>query len=319
MRKPGSLFAPDAIIMDQHSLVLAISSDLQTQAVLTDTWKTYDWIICIPYEISYVWFSKWGLIKILFIYTRYSTFIDTIMALKKQIHDFENCSNESSSFNTIFSGFGIGICAMILMIWTYTLCKRSRRVLATFGLSWFVVGGIAAWAAVRWSKTFSAPATIVGDPSTGPICHLSQTSIIRFVNYTALLAGETVILVLTVWKAVQLAGGFQFRQIVKMFNECGVYFYLCIYCITVVDVALLGINPNRVFQLDSLLRAMHTVLCCRLVLHLRRIGVEKARRGEDEGSQITTLREVFGTPRRESFDLSERTHRTRKQSQEMLV
>ncbi|KAF9260275.1 hypothetical protein L218DRAFT_989667 [Marasmius fiardii PR-910] len=289
--------------------------DLQAQAYVKASFFTilvYDWVFTFSNEISYIWHSRWGIIKFLFIYTRYSTFVDTIMTFREQVigvpvlapvcgTTFETgaanlppslLSLQINGLSLVFSGAGMGMCGLILMVWTYTLYERSRKVLCLFALFWMIMTGIGAWAVIKWANTFSMSSSQPGfNGNLG--CTESRTSSLRYLGYSSLLGGETVVLILTVIKAIQMAGIRSLSRLMRLFNECGVIFYLGIFAFTLTDVVLLFISPDGLWELDFPVRVMHTVLTCRLVLHLRGVAIKKMR-GEKEvqsdvGSQIRSL------------------------------
>jgi len=112
-------------------------------AVACLTLLTYDTVLNIDREYRHVWRSKWGLIKCLYLWTRYSTFIDTVFAVQKRSNwnlDPSTCS-AYTTFDTIFAGFGIGVTEIILMVCTYALYGRSKKLLRFFFIMWIAIGG----------------------------------------------------------------------------------------------------------------------------------------------------------------------------------
>ncbi|ESK84397.1 hypothetical protein Moror_10150 [Moniliophthora roreri MCA 2997] len=55
----------------------------------------------------------------------------------------------------------------------------------------------------------------------------------------------------------------------KPFYRYGTFFYIAVWPTSVAAVVLLLLRPQSVVQLDTFLRVMHTILCCRLVMHVR--------------------------------------------------
>ncbi|KAJ3886140.1 hypothetical protein GG344DRAFT_69913 [Lentinula edodes] len=117
--------------------------------------QIYDWFISLSREVIRVWQSKWSLVKVLYLYTRYAPFI--VMAISAQDDSSLNkywdkiervsftCNKMTfttsmmffePSVQSVFAGFTIGISDLILMLRTYSIYNKSRRVLAIFGLSW---------------------------------------------------------------------------------------------------------------------------------------------------------------------------------------
>ncbi|KAJ6615410.1 hypothetical protein B0H10DRAFT_2191061 [Mycena sp. CBHHK59/15] len=232
--------------------------------------KVYDTLLQINQEYLHVWKSRWTLIKCLYLWTRYSTFVDTTMALLHIVHANASVCNHSMMFTTIFSGFGIGITEMILMVRTYTLYERSKKLLAFFFLLWFSVGGVSFWAAIKWTAQFR-PAT----SSEVPECNLGD--LVGTVCYISLLVGETVIVFLTLWKCFRRFSPHN-SGLLNSFYRDGVWFYLAILPFTVGTVVALFVAPAGLNSImDTPVRVVHSILCCRLVTHAREMAAKEDR------------------------------------------
>jgi len=224
----------------------------------------YDWIICLDREVHRIWWSKWSLVKVLYLYARYSPFLSMIISVEERISSICNLW----TFTTIYAGFGIGVADLILMLRTYSLYNKSRRVLAIFGLTWLTIAAVCTWAITRFTNTFAV------DQSASS-CFLSKESGVVFICYISLLASETVVTLLTVWKTFNSyrKSGFQLGQVMSMVYCEGLFFYFLIIPFTIANVAVLFAAPSGLYALlDTPLTVMHSVLCCRLVLHVREVS-----------------------------------------------
>jgi len=239
---------------------------------------TYDFFLSLPHEISYIWFSKWGLVKILYFITRYLPFVDTTLTVIETLHSINNimsCSH-STTLVTICAGVGIGISAFMLMIRTCVMFDNSRKVLGTFALLWIVISALNIWAAINWTQV-----QVPFDIPEVPLCFLSKESNIGLICYISLLAGETVVVALTLWKGFQnyfLMGFFEATTKLSVnFYRDGVLFYLFVLPFTIGNVVvLLRAPPGLQLLLDTPLRVMHSILCCRLIIHIRVIADDSA-------------------------------------------
>ncbi|KAJ3873820.1 hypothetical protein F5051DRAFT_418276 [Lentinula edodes] len=246
----------------------------------------YDWFISLSREVIRVWQSRWSLVKVLYLYTRYAPFI--VMAISAQERVSSTCNK--MTFTTIFAGFTIGISDLILMLRTYSIYNKSRRVLAIFGLSWVVISAACVWAIIRFT------ASIPGSEGTGSSssCFLSSESKVVLVCYISLLAGEWVVTLLTIWKTFDLyhKSGFHISQVVSMVYCEGLFYYFMILPFTIADVAvLLSATAGFLALLDAPLTVMHSILCCRLVLHVR--DVSKHRMEDDDGDDEDDVLPTF--------------------------
>ncbi|KAF8211476.1 hypothetical protein K438DRAFT_45052 [Mycena galopus ATCC 62051] len=223
------------------------------------TLLVYDTLLQLNEEYLHVWKSRWTLIKCLYLWTSPLT-----------------CDGVTT-FTTIFSGFGIGVTQMILMVRTYTLYERSKKLLAFFFVLWFSVGGIAFWAVTKWTASNSSS-------SSGSSCYVSTSSSISIglVCYFALLVGESTIVLLTLWKVLRkMVIVSQQSDLLRSMYCDGVWFYLALLPFTIATVVCLFVAPIGLSELFTTpMQVMHSILCCRLITHARTVAAEEDKREE---------------------------------------
>ncbi|KAJ7252329.1 hypothetical protein C8J57DRAFT_1351591, partial [Mycena rebaudengoi] len=164
------------------------------------TLLVYDTILNIGLEYHHIWQKKWSLIKCLYLLSRYGTFLTTnIVVLEWLDMNMDSSSCKAlSKFDAIFSGLGMGITEIILMVRTYALYGRSKKVLGFFVVLWLSTGGVNAWALSSWTESFVVP------PSSGISCVPESSNNVLLVCYSSLLAVETIIVALTMWQGYHL-------------------------------------------------------------------------------------------------------------------
>ncbi|KAJ7863257.1 hypothetical protein B0H13DRAFT_1095075 [Mycena leptocephala] len=228
----------------------------------------YDSLLQINEEYLHVWKSRWTLIKCLYLWTRYI-----------------------ATFTTAFSGFIIGVTELILMVRTYTLYERSKKLLAFFFVLWFSVGGVASWAVAEWttSPSFKCGHFVYAlglnscslSLGFGVLsCWFSDAGRIGIglVCYLSLLAGETVIVLLTLGKVFHEFYRHKSGLLKSLYCD-GVWFYLAIWPSCIVTVLVLYFAPPGLNNLPDIpVLVMHSVLSCRLITHAREIAAEEDRR-----------------------------------------
>ncbi|KAJ7367969.1 hypothetical protein DFH08DRAFT_10532 [Mycena albidolilacea] len=259
--------------MEPTSVVLA---DLQVVYYIKVAFLTllvYDTLLQINEEYNHVWKSRWTLIKCLYLWTRYSTFVGASIPLVHAAYAGPVVCDGVTTFTTIFSTLGIGVTEMILMIRTYTLYERSKKLLAFFFALWFSLGGIAFWAVTTWSSRFSSSNSLPVES-----CYVTNSSGIGIglVSYLVLLVGETTIVLLTLYKVFRK---FSYREIgfLRSMYCDGVWFYLAILPFTIATVVCLFAAPFSGLN-DTPVQVMHSILCCRLITHARNVAAEEDRR-----------------------------------------
>ncbi|KAJ7511231.1 hypothetical protein B0H11DRAFT_1954489 [Mycena galericulata] len=239
---------------------------------------TYDTLLNIDQEYRFVWKYPWSPVKCLYLWARYSPFIDTALAvhIRTQLFVDPAMCRIVTSFVRIFAVVGTIITELILTIRTYALYEKSQSLLIFLTVMWFAIGGVNIWALVKWTDSL----TVVPMSPTNS-CDLDSLTNIGTVCYITLLFGETVVVLLTIWKGIHTfwlsRSVYRHSQLLTTFYRDGIMFYLAIFVILVVDVSL----ENETFEglkfiADSPLRVMQSVLSCHLVLHARAVASQEA-------------------------------------------
>ncbi|KAJ7875272.1 hypothetical protein B0H14DRAFT_2715884 [Mycena olivaceomarginata] len=269
-------------LMSTVGRVTTSNDSNNTIAVACLALLTYDTLLNVDMEYRHIWKSKGSLIKCLYLWSRYATFLDvTLEAL-------------------IYSTFGIGITEIILMVRTYALYGRSKKLLGFFLIMWLSIVGFCTWAAINWSQS------VIVDLSPKISCDLYSSSNVLLACFIALLAAETVIVGLTVWKAIQISrtlsavsrlvsskeisvcqpgvsAALKSQRLVTSFYRDGRSRYP-IHPITLIFVVVLrGVAPAALKPIGEVpLRVMHSILACHLVIHVRAVASEQ----EDEANAV---------------------------------
>ncbi|KAF9020580.1 hypothetical protein BDP27DRAFT_1377871 [Rhodocollybia butyracea] len=167
------------------------------------------------------------------------------------------------TFNAVFTSLGIGISDLILIIRTYALYQRSRKVLVIFLVLWAVVITVDVLAARKWSA-----------------------------SDTEAFSGSVVIILIYEKRLNSQYGFFGATQSVLVtFYRDGVLFYMSILPITVGNALVTAYAPAQFQILETPLRVMHSILCCKLIIHVR----EVANPPDDQTRELSAL--FFGTNR----------------------
>jgi len=256
-----------------------VDVDLQLVIYVTISFfslMAYDCIISLGREVTRIWYSRWSLVKVLYLYARYAPFISMGIAVQERLSS--TCHSET--FTTVFAGATIGITDLILMLRTYSIYNKSRKILAIFILSWMIISGVAIWSVTQLTGSFKFSAAPISLSTSS--CYLVQeSSSSGIVCYIGLFAAEAVIGLLTFWKTVDsYRKSGSLNQIVSMVYCEGLFYYFIIIPLSFANMAILLLVTNPLFGLlDSPITVMHSILCCRLVLHIREVSEYNA---EDE-------------------------------------
>ncbi|KAF9060513.1 hypothetical protein BDP27DRAFT_417298 [Rhodocollybia butyracea] len=113
---------------------------------------------------------------------------------------------------------------------------------------------------------------------TGSSCTLIGQSKNEVIKYISLLVGETVVAALTLWQGFRAShySNNEFlgatQSVLVTFYRDGVLFYLCILPITLGNVLVIVYAPTQIRILETPLRVMHSISCCKLIIHVREVA-----------------------------------------------
>ncbi|KAJ3936457.1 MAG: hypothetical protein NXY57DRAFT_200110 [Lentinula lateritia] len=181
--------------MDTHMTTVLVNSQIVAYSkVAMLMLLTYDYLLSLAQEVAYVWYSKWGIVDVLYLFSRYSPFIDTILAVEERLNSGNSIAscNRTTTFNTIFAGCGVGISDLILILRTFVMYQNSRKVLAILVLSWVIIGVINVVYTLRWAKSFSNASSLLSETPQGlSPCFIVEENKTGLVTYISLLVAET--------------------------------------------------------------------------------------------------------------------------------
>jgi len=230
----------------------------------------YDYVLTFRDEVELVWSTKWNIGKVLFVATRYPAFADTAMVL---LHQFAVLSARQCGFIYRAIGWmlgaGIGVAEIILTMRTIVIWRRSRVIMILLPLLL-----VCFWVPLLWFLNEALSSLVFAPPPREglPGCFLASQKNILFVCFILIMGFETVILALTLIKAVG-----HFRQanstlVLVLFRD-GIMNYIYLFILSVINViVLLTAHHGYSTLLTALQRVMHSILSARILLHLRGVN-----------------------------------------------
>ncbi|EKM50592.1 uncharacterized protein PHACADRAFT_263959 [Phanerochaete carnosa HHB-10118-sp] len=168
--------------------------------------------------------------------------------------------------------WGIGIAELILIIRTWAIWGRDKRI--GLGLS---AGFLSLWIVNSYflNKFLNSlrfePAQAIAPSLQG--CLPVAGGNVLFIDFVLLMVFETVVLGLTVFKMVHTSRR-STSPLVRSLYRDGIFFYLYLFAISLVNVVVLLTTPREFANLlSSLQRSLHSMLSARLLLNLREASV----------------------------------------------
>lgn len=230
---------------------------------VSTTLLVYDWICTLDQEVVHIWSKPgpWSLGSVIFLFNRYMPFVDIFLSIHLTFGTPAPSSAECLLLMKATSWLtftGLALSEFVLMLRTYALWERSRRVLLAF-IAMFailVIPGIIVTQMEVRSLQFG--------PSTDISCQLIEASNIVFVSYLLLLFCETIIAGLTLVKGYQHLRRTRSRWVVRLYKD-GLFFYIYLCLLSLGNIITFIVSPDWGPWLTSLQRVLHSLLCNRVL------------------------------------------------------
>jgi len=252
--------------------------------------QVHDWFILLNHEVEHVWKTKWSVGKVLYILSRYGPFFDTpimivLITAPYGAIDYDICRTlyKIATWNRFI---GMCISESILLLRTNAIYSGSKRV--TIFLSAAYVVSVVAVVITTWAYLRGTP---FGPPPSDVFngCNLVGSDDIIFVDISLLLAFELVVVIFTARRGFR-----DFRSgtsLLRVVYRDSISFFLVLFGVTLSGILVLALAPPQYSGLTGVnTRVMHSIVCCRILLNLRR-----AVKPDDTPTEVST-RLAFASP-----------------------
>ncbi|KAI0770755.1 hypothetical protein BC629DRAFT_772988 [Irpex lacteus] len=229
----------------------------------------FDWLLLFSDEVQYVWHKRWHFVDYLYLISRYLPFLDTVLIFIKCFSPKvqpDGC-HALEAIGGLSLAFGLLVSELILVWRTYAIWDKSTKILRAL---------LALWMALLISTVYCVIADIKSTHYTPPplsnlpSCNLLSGDRVLHVQFICLLSFELVIIILTAVRAVEQSHSFSNGQVTRAVYRDSILFFICLF---VFSAATVWIPRHGILKYDDslaqLTRNVHSILCCRTVLHLR--------------------------------------------------
>ncbi|KAI0684793.1 hypothetical protein BC835DRAFT_592545 [Cytidiella melzeri] len=260
----------------RHAMkTISICDLLESQEIIKDvqvvgfTLLVFDWLLSIGDESTLVWESPNSFIKCLYLWTRYSPIADASLSFLSHFgHPIspQEC-RVVNGVNTFLLSAGIYTSELVLLWRTFAIWKGSNRVKYGLGSLWLLMIPFDFY----FLASYVSSAVYAPQPLPWVVgCNLVNGSSIILGTFVSLTILELIIVTLTIWKGIQDVRVMRHTRLITVLYRDGVLFFICLLVLSVscILAPLLG-PPIYALLLPSLLRVMHSTLCCRVILHIR--------------------------------------------------
>ncbi|KAF9523004.1 hypothetical protein CPB83DRAFT_863575 [Crepidotus variabilis] len=224
----------------------------------------YDYIITFEDEIELVWSKRFSFGTALFVITRYLPFIDMpiLLALRKMTNLTIHQCDSTFAATTTFQMIGIAVAELILVLRTIAIWRRNLYIAATL-ISLFTLS----FAFCLYFTVVYTTTSVYTSERDSP-CVLISVNKIVFVDFIIIIFMESVVVVLTIIKAVQHAGQTTSSWVFQLYSR-GIFYFVLILGVSILNLLLVLLSPPPSKLLFvALQRVFHSVFCNRIIFLL---------------------------------------------------
>ncbi|TFK26995.1 hypothetical protein FA15DRAFT_754674 [Coprinopsis marcescibilis] len=245
------------------------------------TFLVADYLETLPWEVEYVWKSKWNLVKVLFLLARYSIFLEVILFVPYQITRSPEFTRQECQAFYIICGMGviltITFTQAIFFIRVWALSGRSKGMQYYLYAQFFVMHGtqlilgclVSAWTSVLTGTglpiTQHTGCLFLPRPELGPI--------ISFL-FGLFVISSTILVCIMCWFGFRLYRSHPTNLITIIFSD-GLLYYFTLAALSTTNTVLnkrIDQSPEILLILIEGEAVLHSVLACRLLLHVRELA-----------------------------------------------
>ncbi|RPD60831.1 hypothetical protein L227DRAFT_85243 [Lentinus tigrinus ALCF2SS1-6] len=224
----------------------------------------YDFLLTLPLEVERYWTGGRSWASVFFFVNRYMAVLCHLPVV------YEFFGNMPEEGFLIWGSVGVGGCSALLMLRTYALYNRNRRVVYVLSAICAVGGAISVWAilSVRGSPSPSTPkvSTYVG-------CDLrisQKQGYYLAAAWSSILAFDTTVFALTLWQALHVTGRTWSHSLFRVILRDGtVYFGVLAICYLSNIMTYIFVQPKHKGILTTLTNVLSTTLVTRMMLNIR--------------------------------------------------
>lgn len=231
-----------------------------------------DWLLTFEMEVSLVWTAKWNTTKILYFLTRYLPFIDTSVVMYHQFGFALPISVCRTTYQYAAWMFVVGMaCAeLILTLRTWAVWEKDKRLsyflpilFCTVWTAGFIIMGFY----LRGTQHIASPLPQLFG------CIVLDANHILSACYILLMVYDACILFLMVIRGISAFRSGGDSQFMRVVYSDGIIYYIYLFSLSFINTIIILKLPGDYVNLMVMMeRVVHSVLACRVVLHIRQQG-----------------------------------------------
>ncbi|KAH8801221.1 hypothetical protein DL96DRAFT_1635643 [Flagelloscypha sp. PMI_526] len=255
----------------------------------------WDYLLTFNLEFSLIWSRKFTGGTLLFLLTRYLPFTDLLVGIigiqLQDAGDSRSACPGPYAAAVWLDVAGIQISELILILRTWALYGQNKWILAGLLL---VQAGSIVYCGIADQAVISSIVWAGPEFSGIPGCIILSADNLRARiagNYVGIVALETLILVLTCFRAFCFRGDANTLSsgsfLIQVIRRDGLVFYFFILSISIVNVVVIYMAPLPFLAVLIIFqRTMHSVATGRILLHIRQVAMQSVVHVQEFGSSL---------------------------------
>ncbi|KAG2113918.1 uncharacterized protein F5147DRAFT_680565 [Suillus discolor] len=232
-------------------------------SVASMTVLLFDFIITFDSEVRWTWGRRWGIMRIIFIVSRYLPFVGLVMTVYYSVGSTHGGIPDDGIFTAVYDGIrwlGIAAAELLLVVRTYVVWGCDKRFLTlTLTFTTVVSAAVLVISDVDASESGDSTGLFVAGPNTAVI-------------YGLLMLVELVLMTLTLYKRFK-----SFRSegspLVATLCRDGIISILCITLVSMANcISVILLPPSYTALLAGPQLVAHSVLASRILFNLREMS-----------------------------------------------
>jgi len=245
----------------------------------------FDYFLTLSSEVHHVWGRKWEISRIIFTTSRYLPFIPSAIIVHSVFYG-QKC--DTNNIQDVIYNVGIVSAELILVLRTYALWERSRRVLAIL----MALGVVFCTAAmvIRTKVTFSLPGDSEWPYAWYSYGCTSPTWRNSAFELSFLMAFEIILQCMNTWRKFRTYRDVQSQTLNTLYWD-GIMYMFGVILLTTTNVAVIAAAPiASIPALETAQVAIHSVLASRIFFNLKECDERIRGGGAEPDISLDTLR-----------------------------
>ncbi|KAF8999610.1 hypothetical protein BDQ17DRAFT_1360692 [Cyathus striatus] len=234
----------------------------------------FEHLITLDKEVTYIWGSShWSVVKVLYVFVRYSTYVDATLNIVVQCFPSLSSKTCKSIYYAIiwFLVTGMTAAEIILTLRVWAVWQKTKII--TIVLTLYFIGTLVpVWVndgILGRSLTFNLQDLL----HVGGCLATSGRIALEASTWGLLLAYDTIMMLLMLPPAYDAFRRGGKSTMASTVIRDGIIYYIYLFVVSLVNmVVLLKLSPDYFSLLAILGRVIHSALSCRVVLNIREQG-----------------------------------------------